>query len=120
MSEDPAASGERAYLKSRGWVRYVGTNPRVSQNERWFDPEYVGRSDKAAPGVSHQTALIVQRARDAAEERGVWRDAAAAAIAHGHGPRNESGECCFSTHQVSQIADTVLAAYRERWKASGE
>lgn len=115
MSEDPAISAERSYLKSRGWIQVHVPNPRGGMIERWFDPEHVGHASKDSPGASRQTALTVQRARDAKSERDVWREAAAAAVAHGHGSRNESGECCYSTAQVGQIADAVLAAYRSRW-----
>jgi hypothetical protein len=79
---DARVKEETAYLKARGW--WNNALDRMDPDERslWSDTVMAGADPACDMGwVAMSDALIIQRARDRAEERALWREAYAAGAA---------------------------------------
>jgi CelD/BcsL family acetyltransferase involved in cellulose biosynthesis len=104
------------YLTARGWV--------ASSKNKWADPLHASApwasSDSVAPFVEVGDAMIIQQARDAAEERAAWVQFAAAAISGA----NKSVKGIAATNgehwnivagYVKGQADSLLDEFKQRF-----
>lgn len=92
------------YLTKRGWIKAQGSAPD------WYDPINNRGTDTA-------TAVTIQRARDAAEERAAWV-AFAANLASMVGADGDGAAVpMLSAGSLAREADALLAQYRARFSA---
>lgn len=86
------------YLTARGWI-FTGNHLKPDGDNSWVDPSWAGYPGTTASlSIREGSALTVQRARDAAEERAAW----VAFGAQTGGSKNP-------------FADNMLKQYRERF-----
>lgn len=105
------------YLMSRGWWKDAeGCGDDGEGELEWIDPQY-----EAIYPLTR--ALVIQRARDATEERAAWVAFAAARLAIGHraGPEDRPyTEGAYYTGAAVGEADAMLTAYRARFAVEVE
>lgn len=95
------------YLTARGWTPCTG-EPSRDKGARWIDPV-------TGDSIYQSRALVIQRARDAAEERAAWVAFAAARSAIGEPIGDGRVMGAYAENGAAEAADALLREYRARF-----